>query len=345
MNAMKRSHATQTAAAALVSGAVLLGTGLGTAPAVAAESFFKDKNIKVTIRSKSSGNYNYYGRLISRHIGKHIPGNPNLIVANLPGGGGIVAANYLARRAKRDGTEFAILSSSIAIAQRLGYKGIQYDVRKLIPLGNPADEVFVLVTKQSFPISNLAELKKSKKEVRFSATGLGSGASQMMAAMKADGFPIKIIFGYEGTSEKLLALVRDEVDATGSGLDSMGNAKGVTQNKFKVIGHIGELDDPIMARSQDMVSAMSAKMRPLMELMAAPQVAARPFFLPPAVPADRVALLRGAFKKAMEDPALVAEVKKAGMPLRFVGPEKMEQLYASALKVPDDIVKSIAIRE
>lgn len=342
---MKNRHVTKFVAAASVSAAFFLGTSFGGTPAIAAGAFFKDKAIKLTVRSKPSGNYNYYGRLIARHIGRHIAGNPNIVVVNLNGGGGIVAANYLASRAKRDGTEFAILSSSIAIAQRLGYKGIQYDVRKFIPLGNPADEVFVLVTKKDFPVNNLKELRAYKKQVRFSATGLGSGASQMMAAMKADGFPIRIILGYGGTSEKLLALIRDEVDGTGSGLDSMGNAKGVTQNKLKVIGHLGQLDDPIMANSTDMVKAMSSKLRPLMELMAAPQVAARPFFLPPEVPADRVALLRTAFKKAVDDPKLVAEVKKAGMPLRYVSPQQMEKLYDSALKVPDDIVKKVAIRE
>ena len=328
-------------AALFVSVGASLGPFFGTLAAQASDDFYDGKSIKVTVRSASGNAYDAYARLLARHMGKYIPGKPNFIVINMDGAGGLLAANYLAHRASRDGTEFAALAGNVATAQRLGLNGVQYNIRELISLGNPAGEVFTLAVKKDFPVNNLTQLRAYKTPVTFSASGAGSGANQIMMAMQADGFPIKIIAGYPGSADKMMAVVRGEVDATGSSLDGLGNATGVESNGLKIIGHIGTLDHPILAGSETIVGAMSAKVRPLMEMLAAPVIAARPFFLPPGVPADRVLVLRTAFKTAMSDANLLDEAEKQKLDIAYVSPEEMDDLINKTMSAPDEIVSAL----
>lgn len=183
-------------------------------PLDAQESFYSGKTIKVIIRSSPGGGYDFYGRLMARHLPKHIDGGPETIAVNMAGAGGVVAANYLANRAKRDGTEIAILNRGIAIAQRMKVTGVKYDVSKLIPLGSPASSSAVWVIRGDHPVQTLKELKSFGQTIKFSTTGAGSASNQMVQVLEADGFPVTAITGYSGMSEKVLAIVRGDVEAT-----------------------------------------------------------------------------------------------------------------------------------
>ena len=216
---------------------VTLACLLGSEAALAQNSFYKGKTIKIVVRSDPGGGYDTYGRLVSRHISKHIPGNPRVIVINMPGAGGIVAANYLANRARRDGTEIAILSRELAISQRLGQTGVKYDVRKLIPIGSAAGSIRVWTVRSDLPIKTLEDIKKSSEPVKFSATGVGAGSYQGVKLLEVDGFPVKAITGYSGTAERILAVLRGEVEGT---LGTWGSLRTpIKEGQLRVIARLG----------------------------------------------------------------------------------------------------------
>jgi tripartite-type tricarboxylate transporter receptor subunit TctC len=136
----------------------------------ATAQYYKGKTIKMIVRSAPGGGYDFYGRLMARHMPKHIPGNPDMIVVNMPGAGGIVAANYLAQRAKRNGTEIAILTRELALAQRTGEVGVRYDLQKLNAIGSAASSTFLIVMGKNQSIKSYEQLKNSNKPVLFAAT-------------------------------------------------------------------------------------------------------------------------------------------------------------------------------
>ena len=294
------------AAAALILG-VLSGVPAGP---VAAESFYKGKKLKVIIRSNPGGGYDFYGRLIARHMPRHIAGNPIAIPVNISGAGGIVATNYLMNRAKRDGTEFGILNRELAIAQRTKSIGVKYDARKLIAIGSAASTTSLTMLAKNHPVNSITELKAYGKTVKMSATGPGSGSYQRAAMLKFDGFPVKIISGYSSSQERYLAIARGEVHGTVNSYESSVTA--LKEYGLKIIGYLGNAHPALKGKGvPNLRSALSEKGRQLASLMAAPMAAGRPFFTTPGVPAARVKILRAAFKAALSDPKLLAEAKTA----------------------------------
>ena len=291
---------------ALTLGGLIVGAfgNMTTAPAIADDGFYKGKNLKMIVRSGAGGGYDYYGRLIARHMVKYIPGKPNMIVVNLPGAGGIVAANYMMNRAKKGGIEFAILSREIAISQRTQETGVQYDVRKLNAIGSAAASTSVMVMAKNHPVKTLANLKSYKKIVKFAATGPGSGSYQRAILLRNDGYPVKPITGYISTPERFLAVVRGDVDGTSNSYESTKTA--IKEMGLVPIAYLG-VARPELKGIPDLRSVLSPRGKQFASLMAAPLAAGRPFFTTPGVPKARVAMLRAAFKAALKDSGLLAE--------------------------------------
>jgi tripartite-type tricarboxylate transporter receptor subunit TctC len=306
------------------------------APADAAESFYKGKTIKVIIRSGPGGGNDYYGRLLARHMPRHIPGNPKAIPVNMSGAGGIVAANYLYNRAKRDGTEIAILSRAIAIVQRTGTVGVKYDVRKLIPLGSPASSTAVILASKTSKLRSLRDLKRGGRKYKVGTTGPGGGAYQRSMVLKLDGYPMEIITGYGTTGDKVMSVARGEVELTAGSYETMRTA--IKEEGFRVIGKLGAPHPEIPASVPDLRDVVSPNLRALASLLAAPLEAGRPFFTAPNVPADRVKILRTAFAKALKDPKLLVEAKKARKKISSMDPEQMAKTQVDILNASDKIM-------
>lgn len=321
---------------ALGAGIAIITGGLGGAyPAFAVESFYKGKTIKVVIRSSPGGGYDFYGRLLARHIPRHIPGNPNAIPVNMPGAGGIVATNYLMNRAKRDGTEIAILNRELAIAQRTKAKGVKYDARQLIPIGSAASSTSVIVLDGNHPVKNIADLKKYGKVVKLAVTGPGSGSYQRAAMLKFDGFPVESITGYASSQERFLAIARGEVQGTVNSYESTSAA--IEEQGLVPIAYLGNRH-PALEGVPNLRSVLSEKGRQLASLMAAPMTAGRPFFTTPKAPADRVSALRAAFKASLADPKLLADAKKAKRSITWTDPKEMESINNDILDASDDVM-------
>ena len=322
---------------ALALGGIIAGAigGIATGPAIADDGFYKGKNLKMVVRSGAGGGYDYYGRLVARHMTKYIPGKPKMIVINLPGAGGIVAANYMMNRAKKGGIEFAILSREIAISQRTKEVGLNYDVRKLIAIGSAAASTSVMVLAKDHPVKTLAQLKAYKGIVRFAATGPGSGSYQRAILLRNDGYPVQPITGYTSTPERFLSVVRGDTQGTSNSYESTKTA--IAEMGLVPIAYLG------VARSElkgipDLRDVLSPSGKQFASLMAAPLAAGRPFFTTPGVPKARVAMLRAAFKSALGDSELLREAKKAKRSIAWTDPKQMDEINVGILGASDSVI-------
>ncbi len=306
------------------------------APVVAAD-FYKGKTLKVIIRSSAGGGNDYYGRLMARHMPRFMPGTPKAIAINMKGAGGIVAANYIYNQAKRDGTEIAILSRAIALVQRTKTKGVQYDVRKMIPLGSTASNTAVFLVGQSSKLKSLKDIKRGGRVITVGTTGPGGGAYQRSMVLKLDGFPMKIITGYGSNGEKVLSVARGDVEMTAGSFETMRSA--IREEKFRIIGKLGAPHPEVPKGTPDLRDVVSSARRQLASLLVAPLEAGRPFYTTPGVPADRVKILRTAFAGVLSDPKALGEAKKARKTISPLDPEQMRQTNEDILGASEEIME------
>ncbi|NKB21792.1 MAG: hypothetical protein GKS01_14970 [Alphaproteobacteria bacterium] len=309
--------------------------GVADTQTVNAQGFYKGKTIKMIVRSAPGGGYDFYGRLLARHMPKFIPGKPKMIVINMPGAGGIVAANYMANRAKKNGTEIAILTRELALAQRTKAVGVKYDLSKLSAIGSAASSTFLVVMGKNQPIRSLKQLKASKKTILFAATGPGSGSYQYPALLKQDGFNVKIISGFSGGQNRFLAIERGDVQGTANSYESTSKAikelglipilyNGAPHPALKGVPHVG--------------TELSSQGKALAALLGAPLAAGRPFFTTGGVPADRLKTLRAAFKSALHDKDLLRESKRAKRNVAWTAPALMTKINAEILGASDKVI-------
>ena len=314
---------------------LILGLALATGPAAAQEADFSDETVTVYIRSSPGGGYDDYGRLVARHLGKHLPGEPDVVAVNMPGAGGIVAANYLARQAKRDGTEIAILDRGAALAQRLGQEGVAYDVAAFAPLGSAASEAYTFVVRPETGVGSLSELLAHDAPLKFSVTGPGSSSYTYTELLQSWGAPVEMITGYNGTAEKNLAVVRGEVDGTAS--DYAGILDFAADEGLVLLGVLGRAPD--RPELETVAEVAPEGQQAVVAVAAAPLEAGRPFFAPPEVPKARLTALQDAFRAALEDPELRAEAEKMGRPIDYLPPDAMAALHAEVLAAPDAVIE------
>lgn len=321
--------------------AMALGFGLtvltvGGQPSLAQDAFYAGKRLTIVARSAAGGGYDTYARLVGRYIGKYIPGNPTIIVTNRPGGNGLVTSNHIANRAPRDGTEIGAMSRDLALVQRIGVDGVRYDAKTLIAIGNAESETRIWAVRADHPVNSLSELRRYKdKKLFFSASGgEDGGAARAVLLLKADGFPVDVITGYNGLPERLLAIERGEIDGTTGGFG--GVAGPVQAGRMKVIGRMGT--HPELAKVEDARNAISPNMQALAAMIGNPEAIGRPFYAPPEVPRDRVQILRDAFKQALHDPEALEESAKAKRDVQWMSGEDVEQLNREILATPDSVV-------
>jgi tripartite-type tricarboxylate transporter receptor subunit TctC len=316
----------------LIGGVAL--TAAAGAPALA-QGFYKGKTIKMVVRSAPGGGYDFYGRLLARHMPRHIPGNPSMVVINMPGAGGIVAANYLANRAKRNGTEIAILTRELALAQRTKEVGVKYDLRKLNAVGSAASSTFLVVMGENQPIKTYEQLTKSTKPVLFAATGPGAGSYQYPALLKQDGYNVKIITGVIGGQARFLSIERGEVNGTANSYES-------TRKAIQEFGLIPILYNgapiPELKGVPHIDTYLSSNGKAIAALMGAPLAAGRPFFTTPNVPATQLKILRAAFKAALHDPQLLKEAKRAKRGVAWTDPAVMTKINNQILGASDAVI-------
>jgi tripartite-type tricarboxylate transporter receptor subunit TctC len=323
---------------AALCGAVLLSaTMVGAAPAKAdaVADFYRGKQIRVIVRTLPATDYDAYSRLIARFMGKHIPGNPSMIVVNMTGGGGIIAANYMAEVAPRDGTVIGIVSQGLAADQALGQSPqLKANLREFNWIANVVFSNQLLVT---WHTSETKTLEQAKQRIStIGTTGAGSASVQYPLFYNSlIGTKFKIITGYRSGAEIDLAMERGEVEGRGTNPYSSYMATHpdwIPQNKLNLLVQAGVEKEPDLPNVPLILDLpVPAKDKPLLEFMARSATVGRPLATTPGVPADRVAALRRAFDATVHDPEFIAAAKKEKLDVRPQSGDKIAEIIFGLL--------------
>ena len=323
----------------------LAATGLGVmpdVPAVAQESF-AGKTIELIVANTVGGGYDQYARVIARHMGKHLPGNPGFVVRNMPGAGGARAANHLFNIAPRDGTTIALFTREVALAPLLAPSptAYQFKAREFNWIGSPQQDLGLMIVSAKSPAQSLDEMKS--KTAVMSGTGPGSGPSMFPLLLNAVlGTKLKVVPGYPGSQEALLAVENGEVDGHVSG-GSSAAFRGrinplVEKGELKVLLQLGMTRDPDYLAPLVLDLVKDPKDRQLLELAFTPQYLGRPLAAPPGLPANLVTTLRDAFDATMRDKDFLAEAQAQKLDLNPVKGREIESIVARVYDLPADLI-------
>jgi tripartite-type tricarboxylate transporter receptor subunit TctC len=331
--------------------ALLAGACLST-PALADDvaDFYKGKVITVVISSSAGGGYDTLARTIARHLGDHIPGNPTLVVQNMPGAGGIVATNYLYNIAAKDGTVIGGVQNNTPFEPLYGTKEAQYDATKFEWLGSPSVETGMLTVWKTSPAMTIEDAKT--QTVTVGATGANSTPSFYARLLNYTLYTkLDIISGYKGQNEVFLAMERGEVQGAPSLFYSSlvsTRPSWLPDGSVRVLVQYGTEKEAKLGNvpfANDLVS--DPQKLELMKVAFAPLAFGRPYLVPPSVPADRVAALQKGFEDMMKDPAFVSDA--SGLGLDVDAPRTGQQLaqtldeaYAASPEIVDRIRQLIA---
>jgi len=312
------------------------------AQAVPQNTFYRGKTVKLVVSSSSGGGYDIMGRTLARHLGRHIPGNPRVIVTNMPGAGGIVAMNYLYRAAPKDGTFIGGVQNNLPFEPLLGTKEAIYDPTKFNWLGSPSIEVGLIAVWKTVPVNTVEDLRR--REITVGSSGANSTPSFYARLINETlKTKMKIVVGYPGQNEAYLAMERGEVDGFPSLFYNTLNATRPnwrTEKNIKLILQYGLEREPALP---DVPSALDLVTNPedklLLQAGLAQVTMGRPYLMPPEVPADRVALMRTAFEETFRDEAFLADSKRLALGVNDPRTgAQVQKLLEEAYRTPPNIV-------
>jgi len=325
--------------------AASLALGLGTAAASAdpAADFYKGKQINWILSAGAGGGYSAYALAFAPYFSAHIPGNPHIVVQNMPGAGGIRAMLYLQSVAPKDGTTIGLVHSSVPFAPLYGIKGANFDPRQMNWIGSINAATGICVSWTASGVTKWQDL--FDKEFIVGGTGAGSQMETMPAMLnKLFGTHIKVISGYKGGNDVYLAMERGEVQGRCGGLISSIKSTRPTwfpQNKVSVPIQIATERDPEFPDSPALIEfAKDQRTKDILQLILAPMGMDRPILAPPGTPPDTVAVLRKAFHDTMKDPAFIAEADREHLEIKEVGGDKIAQLLQDSYRLPAEVVKA-----
>jgi tripartite-type tricarboxylate transporter receptor subunit TctC len=332
------------AAMKLATCAAIMAALAATMPqALHAENFYAGKTITMMVHTAPGGGYDTYMRLLARHLGRHIPGHPDVVVINKPGAGGLLAANYAGNIAPRDGTFMTMMQEALLLDQALGAPGLQISLRDFNWIGNLSRSNNVIVTWASSSVKTIADAQA--RQATIGASGAGGTAAQVPEIVNALlGTRFKIVLGYEGGAAISLAMERGEVDGRGASTWATYKTTSRAQiAKFNVLVQIGlrkEPDLPQVPLLADLVQN-DAKKAEVARFVALALSLSRPIAAPPDVPAARIATLRQAFDATMKDDAFLADAHKIGAELDPVPGQQVQDIVNAVLTTPQDVIAVI----
>lgn len=328
-------------AIAIAAGLALGALPVGPAAAQSVEAFYKGKTLNLYVGSAPGGGYDSYGRVVSRHFGAHLPGNPGIVVKNMPGASGLRLAGYMYNAAKKDGSDFAGIHNTAVVDQLLGSK-VQFDSRQFNWLGSANQLTSTCISHKNSGVTTIQQAME--KELLVGSTGSSSSSTQLVAAFmnSLTGTRFKIIRGYPSTSSVILAMDRGEVGGLcGIGWDSVATQiyDRVKSGDIIILVQTGQEKSPDLPNVPLVLDlARNATDRTVLEFLVARQYMGRPYVAPPGTPADRVAALRAAFDATMKDAKFKAEADKARLPLSPISGKQVQDHVARLFAMPKDII-------
>ena len=320
---------------ALVLAIAALAAGLPFGAARSAS--FEGKTITIVVGFKAGGGYDRVARILARHIPKYLPGNPNVIVQNMPGGNSITAANHVYAVAKPDGLTIGTFNRNLVLAQLTKVRAVRFDQTKFAWVGSAASESTVLAIRSDLPYRTFEDLRKSGKTLIIGATGPGANTYDFPLLLKEFlGVDLKIVSGYSSSADIMLAIERKEVDARAGSYTSL--RPFIDRKLVHPVIRARAIETGIEQLPVDEDLAPTPRAKAIMALRSAPEVIGRPYVMPPGTPDDIVNAMREAFDKAIKDPQLMAEAKKGKMELEFMPGGEVLKIVKVVLSQPKDVV-------
>ena len=326
---------------------------LPTQPLVRAQqdAFYQGKTIRVVVGFTSGGFYDRWSRLLARYVPKHLPGNPEMIVQNMPGAGGLIAANHVYNVARPDGLTIGMMSYGMYLDQMVGRQEVQYDVRKFNWIGSPEKSEVLMYMRSDAPYKTIEDIQKATTPPKCGSTGT-AGTDYILARLIEETLDAKIesVLGYPGGSEIDLAVEKGEVVCRGlTAAPYFGREPFISwrkRNFVNVLIYGGLKRDPRIPDTPTIYEIFEKQKTPDVNRRVADVILrggdfGRPWVMPPNTPAQAVQTLRAAYAKAMADPALLDEAKKGKMEVEYVPGAELQKLAEKMLGQPPPVVERV----
>lgn len=305
-----------------------------------ASPYYEGKVMKIIVGVSPGGGFDIVARILAKHLPKHIPGKPVIIVENMVGASTMIAANYIYNIAKPDGLTIGTYNRGLPFAQLTKVQGVKFDIRKYAWIGSMAVEPTAFFIRADLPYKNIDDLKKAKEPIIVASEGLGTTGYQFPVLLKEfAGFNLKII-NYLSGADSRLAIERKEADARAGSYSS--EKPFVDRGLFRPLlrGAVSEPDIKNLPVNEDLTADKKGKT--IMAMLSSVDKIGRPFMCPPGTPANVMKILRDAFGKLAQDPAVLGEGKRAAMTIDYTSPEECMKILNFVLDQPDDIVKDFS---
>jgi tripartite-type tricarboxylate transporter receptor subunit TctC len=317
--------------------------------AVAQSDFFRGKQIRIIVGASAGAASDLYARVVANYLPKQIPGQPEIIVQNMPGGGSITAANYVYGVAKPDGLTLGAVTSPIYFAQLLGRKEVQFDWEKFTWIGTPEENDELFFIKSALPYKTLLDLRQATEPPRCGASGAGSTGYYIPKLLEEIfGIKLSLVTGYPGAADVDLAVEKNEVHCRGTTISAFfGREPGKTWAKNGYVRFLVQTGDernqrlpetPTIWELMDRIKAPEANRR-LARVVLGPGAFGRPILASPGIPPERVKLLRDGYSKMLKDAEFLAEANKRQWEINPVSGEKLTALARDVIHQPPDIIE------
>jgi len=332
--------AMQNVSAAIAVVAFLLGA---SAAALGQEDFFRGKTINVFIGFGPGGANDVWARLLTRHMPRHIPGEPTMAPQNMPGAGTLRLANHLYAAAPKDGTVFGLINRGIPLEPLLGGANVRLEPRRMTWIGSPDKDTTVCVARKDAKVRTMADLRTT--ELTVGATGSGADTAiypEFLAEFL--GMKFKTIKGYPGSNEIVMAMERNEVQGICVAYQSIARQRLYLDGELNILFQTGLQKDASIPASVPMATDFVTEKADIhaLRLFLSRAALGRPFVAPPDVPKDRADMLRQAFMATMKDPMFVAEAKKLMLSVEPISGDEIGAIIEEIYKTPPEIVQRVA---
>lgn len=320
-----------------------------TATGSAQSDFYKGKTVRIIIGSSTGGGYDLWARVLARYFGKYIPGNPTVLVQNMPGAASIVATNYLYNVAKPDGLTLGALLPAIYFDQLVGRKEVQFDFAKIPWIGSPEQNDIIHYMRADSPYKTMDDIRKAKEPPRCGSSGTGTTGFYIPRLLdEVLGTKHTVVSGYQGGAEIDLAVERGELHCWSPLVATyFGREPYISwqkKNFVRVLVQFGGKRDPRLGDVPTIYELMDQHKTPeagkrLTRVILVAATLGRPIAVTPGTPAERIKLLRDAYAKTLKDPDLLAETKRNRWDIDFLSGEEMDKLAKEVMAQPKEVIE------